>query len=120
MQFLAGKLPFVNALVGWKFILKEMANCLEDEDERISNLAKLSFMGCQRKGKRRPGGMVLKSKLSLKRTGQRTKKNVLIRFTRRTYIMPSIPPAVDIFLMKWLITETSKQSLLQFSFSMNL
>ncbi|KAH0665211.1 hypothetical protein KY290_027482 [Solanum tuberosum] len=26
-----------------------MANCLEDEDERISNLAELSFMSCQRK-----------------------------------------------------------------------
>uniref|UniRef100_K4D7H4 Uncharacterized protein n=1 Tax=Solanum lycopersicum TaxID=4081 RepID=K4D7H4_SOLLC len=40
-------------------------------------------------------------------------KNVLIRFTRRTYIMPSVPleakyhpSAVDIFLMKQLTTET--------------
>ncbi|WMV37526.1 hypothetical protein MTR67_030911 [Solanum verrucosum] len=30
--------------------INEMANNLEDEDERISNLAKLSFMSCQRKG----------------------------------------------------------------------
>ncbi|WMV37523.1 hypothetical protein MTR67_030908 [Solanum verrucosum] len=53
-------------------------------------------------------------------------KNVLIRFTRRTDIMPSVPletkhyPSdVDILLIKWLITETSKHTLLQFSFSTN-
>uniref|UniRef100_M1BFG6 Type II DNA topoisomerase VI subunit B n=1 Tax=Solanum tuberosum TaxID=4113 RepID=M1BFG6_SOLTU len=45
------------------------------------------------------------------------RKNVLIRFTRRTYIMPSVPletkyhPSdVDILLIKRLITETSKHS----------
>ncbi|TMX02488.1 hypothetical protein EJD97_021413 [Solanum chilense] len=48
-------------------------------------------------------------------------KNVTIRFTRRTDIMPSVPletkyhpSAVDILLIKRLITETSKQTLLQF------
>ncbi|KAH0662134.1 hypothetical protein KY284_027065 [Solanum tuberosum] len=67
--------------------------------------------------KTKTGGMVLKSRLSLKGTGQRTEKNVLIRFTRRTYIMPSVPletkyhPSdVDILLIKRLITETSKHS----------
>ncbi|KAL3363206.1 hypothetical protein AABB24_012483 [Solanum stoloniferum] len=107
-------------------------------------------------GKTKTSGMVLKSRLSLKGTGQRTypksmhymrqmavitpyaqflfqfisdspEKNVLIRFTRRTDIMPSVPletkhyPSdVDILLIKWLITETSKHTLLQFSFSTNL
>lgn len=48
-------------------------------------------------------------------------KNVIIRFTRRTDIMPPVPletkfhpSAVDILLIKRLITETSKQTLLQF------
>ncbi|KAF3683479.1 DNA topoisomerase 6 subunit B [Capsicum annuum] len=48
-------------------------------------------------------------------------KNVTIRFTRRTDIMPPVPletkyhpSAVDILLIKRLITETSKQTLLQF------
>ncbi|KAH0665210.1 hypothetical protein KY285_026416 [Solanum tuberosum] len=67
--------------------------------------------------KTKTGGMVLKSRLSLKGTGQRTEKNVLIRFTRRTDIMPSVPLEtkyhpfdVDILLIKRLITETSKHS----------
>ncbi|XP_019253454.1 PREDICTED: DNA topoisomerase 6 subunit B isoform X2 [Nicotiana attenuata] len=48
-------------------------------------------------------------------------KNVIIRFARRTDIMPPVPletryhpSAVDILLIKRLITETSKQTLLQF------
>ncbi|PHU15961.1 DNA topoisomerase 6 subunit B [Capsicum chinense] len=48
-------------------------------------------------------------------------KNVTVRFTRRTDIMPPVPletkyhpSAVDILLIKRLITETSKQTLLQF------
>nr|GMD16404.1 DNA topoisomerase 6 subunit B isoform X1 [Ipomoea batatas] len=48
-------------------------------------------------------------------------KNVTIRFTRRTDIMPPVPletkyhpSAVDILLIKRLIAETSKQTLLQF------
>lgn len=46
---------------------------------------------------------------------------MIIRFTRRTDIMPPVPletkyhpSAVDILLIKRLITETSKQTLLQF------
>lgn len=49
------------------------------------------------------------------------RKNVIIRFARRTDIMPPVPletkyhpSAVDILLIKRLITETSKQTLLQF------
>ncbi|KAH0667853.1 hypothetical protein KY285_029059 [Solanum tuberosum] len=67
--------------------------------------------------KTKTGGMVLQSRLSLKGIGQRTEKNVLIRFTRRTDIMPSVPLEtkyhpfdVDILLIKRLITETSKHS----------
>ncbi|XP_019164114.1 PREDICTED: DNA topoisomerase 6 subunit B isoform X2 [Ipomoea nil] len=48
-------------------------------------------------------------------------KNVTIKFTRRTDIMPPVPletkyhpSAVDILLIKRLIAETSKQTLLQF------
>ncbi|KAM7497260.1 hypothetical protein LguiA_021674 [Lonicera macranthoides] len=48
-------------------------------------------------------------------------KNVSIRFTRRTDIMPPVPletkyhpSAVDLLLIKRLIAETSKQNLLQF------
>ncbi|CAH9082948.1 unnamed protein product [Cuscuta epithymum] len=48
-------------------------------------------------------------------------KNVTIRFTRRTDVMPPVPletkyhpSAVDILLIKRLIAETSKQTLLQF------
>ncbi|WOH08774.1 hypothetical protein DCAR_0728222 [Daucus carota subsp. sativus] len=48
-------------------------------------------------------------------------KNVSIRFSRRTDIMPAVPletkfhpSAVDLLLIKRLITETSKQNLLQF------
>lgn len=50
-----------------------------------------------------------------------TDKNVSIRFARRTDIMPPVPletkyhpSAVDLLLIKRLITETSKQNLLQF------
>lgn len=49
------------------------------------------------------------------------RKNVIIRFARRTDIMPPVPletkyhpSAVDILLIKRLITETSRQTLLQF------
>ncbi|KAH0657914.1 hypothetical protein KY289_026662 [Solanum tuberosum] len=154
-----------------------MANCLEDEDERISNLAELSFMSCQRKAliwSKMSTGLPIEIKSSMNRmfltfihekqenedrwhgaeiqivvernwTTYRSKvnalyarqmavitpyaqflfqfisdspeKNVLIRFTRRTYIMPSVPletkyhPSdVDILLIKRLITETSKHS----------
>ncbi|KAH7543593.1 hypothetical protein FEM48_Zijuj02G0200300 [Ziziphus jujuba var. spinosa] len=48
-------------------------------------------------------------------------KNVTIRFARRTDVMPPVPletkhhpSSVDLLLIKRLITETSKQSLLQF------
>ncbi|XP_072995567.1 DNA topoisomerase 6 subunit B [Typha latifolia] len=48
-------------------------------------------------------------------------KNVTIRFARRTDVMPPVPPetkhhpsAVDLLLIKRLITETSKKNLLQF------
>ncbi|XP_062170901.1 DNA topoisomerase 6 subunit B [Alnus glutinosa] len=48
-------------------------------------------------------------------------KNVTIRFARRTDVMPPVPletkhhpSAVDLLLIKRLITETSKQNLLQF------
>ncbi|OVA06658.1 Histidine kinase-like ATPase [Macleaya cordata] len=48
-------------------------------------------------------------------------KNVTIRFARRTDVMPPVPietkhhpSAVDLLLIKRLITETSKQTLLQF------
>ncbi|CAN1158091.1 DNA topoisomerase 6 subunit B [Linum perenne] len=48
-------------------------------------------------------------------------KNVTVRFSRRTDVMPPVPPetkhhpsSVDILLIKRLIAETSKQNLLQF------
>lgn len=48
-------------------------------------------------------------------------KNVTVRFARRTDVMPPIPletkhhpSSVDLLLIKRLITETSKQNLLQF------
>lgn len=48
-------------------------------------------------------------------------KNVTVQFSRRTDVMPPIPPetkyhpsAVDLLLIKRLIAETTKQNLLQF------
>lgn len=48
-------------------------------------------------------------------------KNVTVRFARRTDVMPPIPLqtkhhplSIDLLLIKRLITETSKQNLLQF------
>ncbi|KAK4707457.1 hypothetical protein R3W88_033004 [Solanum pinnatisectum] len=75
-----------------------------------------------RNRKTKTGRMVLKSRLSLKELDNvLSMENVIIRFTRRTYITPSVPletkyhpSTMNILLIKRLIMKTSKQTLLQF------